>query len=329
MKKVYIEPTARCNLRCTMCFRHQWIDEEQGTMDADTIRSLLDTLRDPAVETVLFGGMGEPLVHPQTIHMIGTLAAMGKRVELLTNGTLLTEETLDRLLQGGLHMLWVSMDGFTREAYGAMRLGSRFDQICANLAEFDRRRSGTGTQLGITFVMTPDNRAEWRHMNDFADRFHADLLNLSHVIPGSPMPREVSLYDEDLPTGKMKRIASPFEKHPHNHCVFVSEECTFIRWNGDVAPCMPLLHSARTYMFDLERTVYRHAFGNIRHQSLHAIWASAEYRAFRDRVNAFYFPNCTGCLGCDLRLDNRIDCLYNDTPTCGACLWSTGKVFCP
>ena len=27
LRKLYIEPTTKCNLNCKMCFRHTWFDE--------------------------------------------------------------------------------------------------------------------------------------------------------------------------------------------------------------------------------------------------------------------------------------------------------------
>ena len=27
LRKLYIEPTTKCNLNCKMCFRHAWFDE--------------------------------------------------------------------------------------------------------------------------------------------------------------------------------------------------------------------------------------------------------------------------------------------------------------
>ena len=27
LRKLYIEPTTKCNLNCKMCFRHSWFDE--------------------------------------------------------------------------------------------------------------------------------------------------------------------------------------------------------------------------------------------------------------------------------------------------------------
>ena len=32
LKKLYIEPTTKCNLNCKMCFRNTWFDESIGEL---------------------------------------------------------------------------------------------------------------------------------------------------------------------------------------------------------------------------------------------------------------------------------------------------------
>ena len=89
LKKLYIEPTTLCNLNCKMCFRHTWFDEKFCHMSMENFRRALETMP-RSVETVFFGGMGEPLYHPDIIEMIHMAAATGADVELLTNGTMLS-----------------------------------------------------------------------------------------------------------------------------------------------------------------------------------------------------------------------------------------------
>ena len=33
IRKLYVEASSRCNLRCKMCFRHSWVDERFGDLD--------------------------------------------------------------------------------------------------------------------------------------------------------------------------------------------------------------------------------------------------------------------------------------------------------
>ena len=86
LKKLYIEPTTKCNLNCKMCFRHTWFDEPICDLSLKDYRHVLETMP-KSVETVFFGGMGEPLFHKDILEMIRLAAQTGAEVELLTNGT--------------------------------------------------------------------------------------------------------------------------------------------------------------------------------------------------------------------------------------------------
>lgn len=328
-EKVYVEPTSMCNLNCSICFRHGWIGEKPGHMDLSLFRTLAEQIRNtPSVREVFFGGMGEPLFHPEICRMISLLPE-DRKVSLLTNGTLLTEECSKALLEAGLDELWISMDGFTPQIYESIQSGSRYERILSNIRAFNEIRRHTGARLCITFVVTPENIGQLELINEFADACEIDQLNISHEIPGHPVPKEDMLYDrEDIFTGKMRRYG-PCEAHEEHVCPFVSGNSVFIRRDGEVIPCMQLLHSCYTYLYEQRRKITSFSYGNIAERSLMDCWNDEEYRAFRHRVNTFYFPFCTSCWGCEDREENLCDCFLGEAPTCGACLWSSGKVFCP
>lgn len=329
-KKVYLEPTSLCNLHCSICFRHGWIGETTGHMEFWRFHALAEELASlGCVEEIFFGGMGEPLFHPDICRMIAALPE-GKKISLLTNGTLLTPERSRALLDAGLSELWVSMDGFEKPVYESIQSGSRFDRILANLQAFNEARAGTDVRLCVTFVVTPENVGQLAQINAFADRFQVDELNISHMIPGAPVSRADMLYERaDIPVGRMRRFspcAGPVEEHV---CPFISRNAVFVRWDGKVVPCMQLLHSCETYLYEEKRRITSFSYGRIGEQTLMDCWRSPAYAEFRERVRIFYFPFCTICWGCEDRKENLMDCVYGEAPTCGACLWATGKVFCP
>ena len=331
-EKIYIEPTSMCNLGCAICFRHGWINEKLGRMsmeDFEKVRCSIKGLL--SVKEVFFGGMGEPLFHPEICQMIEKLSD-NLSVSLLSSGTLLDKKCSRDLIKAGVSYLWLSMDGFDKESYESIQLGSRFDLIMKNLKDFNEARKGSNVKLGITFVVTPENVKQLNKINAFADSMEVDILNISHMIPGTPVDKDemLALYArEDIPVGKMRRYEPKADKAEENVCPFVKNRCVFVRWDGDVAPCMQLLHSCKTYLYEEERTITRFSYGNITEKSLWSIWNDEEYQAFRKRVNTFYFPFCRVCFGCGDRKENLMDCFLGEAPTCGACLWASGKVFCP
>lgn len=329
-EKVYVEPTSMCNLSCSICFRHGWFDERLGRMDTALFRELAGQISDiSAVNEVFFGGMGEPFFHPDIGEMLSRVPRRCKK-SLLTNGTLLTERRCVELIEAGLDELWISMDGFSRESYEAIHLGSRYQQLLENINAFNTIRKNSGVRLCVTFVVTPENLGQLEYINAFADEHGVDGINISHEIPGRPMPQEALLHGSaDIAVGKMRRYA-PAETLPEPHvCPFVSSNSVFVRWDGDVVPCMQLLHNTYTYLYEQRRKITRFSYGNIAEQSLLSCWNRQDYREFRHRVNTFYFPFCTSCWGCEDREENLHDCFLGEAPTCGGCLWSTGRVFCP
>ena len=92
LAKVYVEPTSRCNLNCQTCIRNAW-DESQGNMAGGTFDLLIKNLAAlPFRPDVFFGGFGEPLLLPNIAEMIARAKKVAGKVELITNGILLTEQ---------------------------------------------------------------------------------------------------------------------------------------------------------------------------------------------------------------------------------------------
>lgn len=327
MKKLYVELTSACNLHCKMCFRNNWFSEPIGSASHELIDRLRAAFCDERIETVFFGGMGEPLLHPSLPGLLRDAKRAGKRAELVTNGTLLTGETAAAIAGAGVDRVWVSVDGFSARSYETVRRGGVYDSVTEHLRAF--RRLAPDAQLGITFVLQKENVAQLAFINAYADAVGADLLHLSHVLPSAPLAPEDALYDGDYPVGVMRRFTPGRRVPDYDRCPFIADEACFVRFDGAVCPCMQLLHNSDTYLYTERRRVYAHSFGNLLAQPLGTIWDSPAYDAFRARVRNFDFPCCTVCLGCEDRLENRTDCMGNEAPTCGACLWAQGVIRCP
>jgi MoaA/NifB/PqqE/SkfB family radical SAM enzyme len=147
LAKVYVEATNRCNLECRTCIRNGW-NEPLGQMDSATFSCVIDGLRAfPPPPTIFFGGFGEPLAHPNIVGMVAQAKALGGRVELITNGILLTKDVSRGLIAAGLDMLWVSLDGATPESYADVRLGAALPELLTNLKAF-RDARGPEHELG-------------------------------------------------------------------------------------------------------------------------------------------------------------------------------------
>lgn len=365
LAKLYIEPTTACNLMCRTCFRNAW-EEPGGSMSEETFAAILDGLSElDAVPTVHFGGIGEPLFHPRTIEWIGRVKQLGGRVELITNGTLLTEARSRALIAAGLDLLWVSIDGATPESYADVRLGAELPGVIANLSLFRKLRRGAHhpkPEIGIAFVAMKRNIAELPQVLQLGLQLGARHFMVSNVQPTTADLQDEALYTRSmhdlayLPSATVPRLSLPkmdldeitraalFQAfnsgynvsyvganwgNSNDVCTYIESGSMSVAWNGDVSPCWPLLHTHTSYLHGKPRRSVRHIIGNVRERSLLDLWLDEAYVAYRRRVQSFAFPPCTFCGGCDVSGANEEDCFDNPAPVCGGCLWAQGLVQCP
>jgi len=364
LARLYIEPTSRCNLACQTCIRNTW-NEPMGDMNEATFDRIISGLdRFLHLETVMFGGFGEPLAHPRILEMVRAVKALGFGVEMTTNGTLLQGAMLEGLVRSGLDRLWVSFDSADEARFESIRKGARFRSVVGNLERLQKlnKKRKRPLAVGIAFVVMKKNVDDLVAMDELSRSIGADRIIVSNVLPYSPEMEKEMLCQLTLTTdtftfapGKTEMSLprldiSPYTREavlkllrgymnlslmgsslaaPSRSCRFVAERSTFIRWDGRVSPCMGLLHPYKTYLYGNERRVSEYSLGDIHHRTLRAIWNSKEYRFFRERVRAFDFSPCHICGGCSLVEENKEDCFGSAFPACGACLWAQGVIQCP
>ena len=365
LARLYVEPTARCNLACRTCIRNVW-HETPGDMSDTTFAAVLNGLRAFAPPpAVFFGGFGEPLAHPRIVDMVAATKALGCTVELITNGVLLQGETARGLIAAGLDRLWVSLDGARPESYADVRLGAALPEVLANLGRFTALRPPAHRprpQIGIAFVAMRRNIADLPQLLALGAHLGATRYLVTNVLPHTREMCEEILYDRALsditylPSLWTPRVELPkmdvneetasalyqvFRSHrnlalvdqnlggANNRCPFVDGGAAAVRWDGGFSPCLPLLHSHMSYLNNREHFNRAYIVGTLPEKSLPELWHDAGHIAFRRRVQTFAFSPCTFCGGCDYSLANEEDCFGNTFPTCGGCLWAQGIIRCP
>jgi MoaA/NifB/PqqE/SkfB family radical SAM enzyme len=366
LAKVYIEPTNACNLECRTCIRNIW-DEPIGRMNSKTFDRIIEGLESFSPKpTVFFGGFGEPLFHPGIVDMVARVKALDATVELITNGTLLTQEMSNRLIESGLDMLWVSLDGATPESYADVRLGAALPDVLSNLKRFRDLRMEAQLlkpEIGIVFVAMKRNIHDLPSLLQIGSRLDVARFLVTNVLPYTEELRKEILYSRAL----MDMIYQPPLLVPHvklpkidvdqiawkslyealcsegqsvsvgdsilgeesDLCPFIKSGATAISWEGNLSPCLPLMHTYFSFLDERRRASRRHVVGNIVERSLHDLWNTPEYMALRTRVQDFSFSHCVFCAGCELSWANEEDCRGNTFPTCGGCLWAQGVIQCP
>jgi len=365
LAKLYIEPTNFCNIDCLTCMRNNW-EVEIGRMAAATFDRIVESLADVTPPpTILFGGIGEPLAHSHLPEMIGRVKALGCRVEMISNGTLLSEQKAREIIDAGLDLLWISIDGARPESYADVRLGAELPLVLENLERFRRLRRPAHhpvPEIGIAFVAMKRNIGDLPELLEMGKRLGVMHFHVSNLLPHTTVMAEETLYDRALndityrPSPWYRRLTLPkmdlneLTSGPFlaalnsgynislagNNLGLTNDVCTFIEsgsmivgWDGSVSPCPPLLYTHTGYLRKYERVSHKHVVGNVREQELLDLWYDPEYVAYRERVHQFAFAPCTPCGGCEMSRENLTDCFDNVAPACGGCLWAQGVIQCP
>lgn len=147
--------TQRCNLRCIHCYANSRNQEYPGELTTDEAMRFMDDLAAYKVPTVLFSG-GEPLMRPDLFEIAEHARGVGLRAVLSTNGTLIDDETADRIRDAGFTYAGISLDG----------IGAVHDRIRGVKGSFEdtleglRRVRDRGVRVGLRFTVHAKNVQE-------------------------------------------------------------------------------------------------------------------------------------------------------------------------
>jgi len=169
----WIASTSRCNLRCRTCFLHApgtnyTVEDMKPEVYERVRRQLL-----PALQEVYLSGAGEPFLAPIFYEILSDILDLGKRVTVVTNGTISRPEYLERLVRAP-SVIAVSLDGTTPEVMDLIRPGAKLDRVLdfmKTIKEMMDRGAHSAFELQISFVVTRSNLEQLTDCVELARRF--------------------------------------------------------------------------------------------------------------------------------------------------------------
>lgn len=198
--------TSRCNLDCTFCYAGcggscvSWFTEgaSQGkrsdpdgptVMSTSEVKTVLDKIRNQAlVPSVSFTG-GEPTLRSDLPELVSYAARdLRMRVNLITNGTLVTMDMARNLARAGLASAQVSIEGPDAVVHDRVtRVQGAFVASCQAVGHF--RAAGVTVHCNTT--INAHNVDAVTRMPEFAKDFlHLERLSMNMVIPAGSACRD-------------------------------------------------------------------------------------------------------------------------------------------
>ncbi|MBU0972029.1 MAG: radical SAM protein [Proteobacteria bacterium] len=233
-KKVYIEITNICNLRCNFCPKtHRPLE----MMDKKRFKRILAAIR-PYTDYVFFHLMGEPLLNPNLAGFFEMSHEAGLKVNITTNGTLLGQKLPGLLKAPGLRQVNISLGSF--EANGMTR---SLETYLTGVTDFVNQAAENSKIISAIRLWNIDS-VRLKGSNRLNEQILQFLESRLGLAPGV-----FSVLSKDTPSMMLKErvylhLAEKFEwpdleKTDENHNIFCHglRDQVGILVDGTVVPC--------------------------------------------------------------------------------------------
>jgi radical SAM protein with 4Fe4S-binding SPASM domain len=176
------ELSSQCNQRCLFCYNSWRRPDEAPKRELPTarVKDLLARAIDGSACRAISLSGGEPLERRDLFEIISFVKKRGVRVSLVTNGTLLVPETIDRALESGVDLFQVSLLSADRELHNRLVGMDGYDRaIEAIIGVRDR-----GGEVCTFFVGLADNLPTFRKTLELNVLLGVKRVALGRFTPG-------------------------------------------------------------------------------------------------------------------------------------------------
>lgn len=258
------------------------------------------------VNLVYLQGWGEPLLNPDFFNFVSLAKQAGCRVGATTNGTLLTETTMARIVESGIDVLALSLAGIG-EVNDTWRQGTSYQQVLEairSLQECKRRLGKSNPRVHIAYMLLRSGLPDVARLPEALQGLGVDQV----VISTLDLVAAPELENESLAlvaeaegaeiTKRLGELASAGAKcglsihYPDVSFHSQKQDCpehvlraAVISPAGDVSPCvytnLPIW--AGDYIVKGKPHVFKPLFyGNLNDLSFQEIWGQPDYLGFRN-----------------------------------------------
>lgn len=257
-----IDISNRCNIRCISCFHSIKKFKPFKDMTLDTLRTILDQAEGNA-STITIGNHGEPFLHKDVFTMIKEIKERGFFLNVINNGTLLTADRVQRLLDIGVDRVAFSLDSVDPDIYPQLRPGARLEVTLSNVLNFLRLNfeQGLKVYVNISTVNTELSFKSKIGIFEYFSRLPVHVIYTSDLLNFHDM---LSIREETKFFKKYKDITDP-DRLP---ICLNGFDRLLLRPNGNVSLCA----------IDWDSV---HVLGNVHDAPYTELWNNEKAQEFR------------------------------------------------
>ena len=247
-KRVFIYLTNGCNMRCPHCYMYADYKKENELSDIEII-DFLTKCKSMGITKVTFSG-GEVTTRNDFIKIINRTFELGFYIEVLTNGTLWTDEMISETASK-ISEIQISIDGYCEEENKRVRGAGNFERALDTVDKFVNLNVNTRIAITPFFDDKLENKSNEyvsfakNLLNKYSEKrfeiiFSGDLLDGREINFSQLEKKRYSdimgkIYDEVYPNSKNRSFIKRNREHE------ILDNCSFgnlyISSTGDVYAC--------------------------------------------------------------------------------------------
>jgi radical SAM protein with 4Fe4S-binding SPASM domain len=290
--------TRRCNLFCIHCYADAHDRDYPGELTTEEGRALLDDLAAFGTPVVLFSG-GEPLTRPDIFELADYARAKGLRCVLSTNGTLITPETAQRILDSGFTYAGISIDG----------IGAAHDKVRGKKGAYEATMRGlrlcrdAGIRVGLRFTVHRRNVDQLPAVLDLLETediprccvYHlaysgrGDRIRSYDLTPLETRAAVNYVFDrvEDFHRRGLDKEILTVDNHADNVLLYLrvlrnqperaEEVQRMLQWNGGNQSGIAVASVGPLGDVHADQFSWMYSFGNVRDRPFSAIWTDTSH----------------------------------------------------
>lgn len=252
--------TYRCNLSCRFCYAGCKCSKKPGgrEMSTDEVKRVIEIIRyDAEVPSVSWTG-GEPTLREDLPELTAYATGLGMRVNLITNGTRITEKLVNDLKNAGLKSAQVSLEGPDSQIHDSLtQLNGSFDATLDGI----KLLSDAGLHVHTNTTVNRINAPHLDRLVELIGKLGMKRFSMNMVIPcGNAPDADVTITYTDTAVlidnikRKAREVGVEFLWYsPTPYCIYnpvaarlggkscaACDGLLSVAPNGDVLPCSSL-----------------------------------------------------------------------------------------
>ena len=197
-----ISLTNRCNLSCRMCSIANSSSKDQE-LSTTQILHAIDEAQGYGIKEILLTG-GEPFLREDLFEIVKYCHDKGLRSIITTNGTLMTEQIVESIINSEISHLHFSIDGLA-ETNDYFRGAGAFDKIIKAVKLLSaKRRKERFFSLGFACTVMDNNIVQLFELVKLADNLNLDVINFQPLVKDNS-----NFLDKTLPLFWVKKENIP------------------------------------------------------------------------------------------------------------------------